>query len=410
MINNQHNTSVFPMDKKHSRSRVINVYTLILAFTPFLASINAYLTTDYFSFYFLLASSAAISVGFVFNWLKYYDFTKSYILIIISFVIFFYVSYDAAQSGAYLYYFPLTLAIVNIYDFEIKKDRISIFMHFLLNGILIAINILTDNSLFTSDFVSTEMVNHFFTFNLIFSILCMGYFIYLIIYMNISQKQLINTLTNEMMRSKTFEESKKTSNDILFAELQHRLKNNLSLINSLLRLKMEKAVLENLEEKINEAAHAIQIVADANRFVIFKDDTFCVPTEVYFNGVLDSWVSFKNNKKDDFKLELENYEINIKQAVPLALILHETFASFCKHQKEANTKHYLNINLTQRGILRLESSMDDFLETCLTSEQLFQILVEQIDAEIAVIDKRVFEVRYENNVENKTIESASIFA
>jgi hypothetical protein len=400
---------VFPFEKKYSKSRVINMYMVIFTTTLIFASLNSLYSKDIFSSLFLFSAAAITSFGFIFNQMKLHDFAKFYVLAIISIIIFYFISYDAAQSGAYLYYFPLSLAIVNIYDFEIKKERAFIFAHFFINAVLITINIFTNYSLFKSKFITPETIEQFFIFNSVFSTLCMSYFLHLIIFMNTRQKKLIHNLTDEMLKSKNFEETKKTSNDILFAELQHRLKNNLSLMSSLIRLKMENVIYENVQEKINEAAHAIQIVADANRFVIFKDNAFCVPAKVYFNEVVDSWISLNGNKKANFALKLADYDINIKQAVPLALILHEIITVFCKLQENKSSEHFLKINLTEIGILHCESSVDNLVEICKTSEQLIQILVEQIDAELVSINLNEFEIKYENHVEQNTLESQSIF-
>lgn len=410
MINQQNPSNVFQFERKYSTERVINVYVLIFTTTLIFGSINSWWSNDLFSAKFLLLVTLISSISLVFNKLKKYNLAKSFIFIVIGITLFFYDSYDGAQSAAYLFYFPLSLAIVNIYEFDNPRERAYIFFHFAFNAILIFINIYTNHTLFTSDFITPETVHKYFIFNFVFSILCISYFIYLIVQMNISQKRLIGSLTDEMLRSKTFEETKKTSNDILFAELQHRLKNNLSLMSSLIRLKMEDVIYENVQEKITEASHAIQIVADANRFVTFKNNSFCVPAKPYFNEVVESWMSLNGNKKVNFTLDLADYDINIKQAVPIALILHEVITLFCRLEESRNDEHYLKINLTQLGLISYYSSIDNLLEICKTSEDLVQILIEQIDAELVAVSLNEFEVRYVSELDQTILESESIFA
>ena len=230
--------------------------------------------------------------------------------------------------------------------------------------------------------------------------------------MNMSQKRLINELTSEMGKSKVSEETKESNTQILLAELQHRLKNNLSLMSSLIRLKVKDASPETVESKINEASHAIQVVADANRFVIFNEHCLNVPALTYFQEVVESWKLIKTNenKKAKFNLNVIDHEINIKQAIPLALIIHELMVLYCNQDESQNEDHYLNINLTKHGVFNISSSIENLLEIGDRYEFLIKALIDQLDAELIALNKNEFEIRYDAEADQKKIESEAIFA
>lgn len=401
--------SVFPFERNYSKERVIKIYILIFTATLFFGSINSYFANDIYSSIILIANAAIASIGFIFIKLKLYNLAKSFVLILISFVIFFYDSYDGAQSGAYLFYFPLSLAIVHIFDFEKTKEKIVVAFLFLLNITLISINFLTHYTLFKSTFISDGAVKQFFIFNLSFSILCISYFIYLIVHMNISQKKLINKLTDEMLKSKTSEDNKNTNTDVLLAELQHRLKNNLSLMSSLIRLKMAQIDPKNMDVKIDETSHAIQVVADANKFVVFEEHRLIVPAEIYLQEVINSWMCFPNNRKANFKIKHATYFLSIKQAIPIALIIHEFIAVFCRLEESLSEDHYLDIDVTNIDVIHFKCSIENLLTRDENSKQMVQILADQIDAELIKISSTKYEIKYQNDLDQNSIESERIF-
>lgn len=344
--------------------------------------------------------------------LKMYELARSFLFIVISYIIFYFGSFSGFAAGAHLFYFPLFLAIVNIYNFEDKKERGFMWSHILLNVVLILINAFTGYSLFLSKTLSEETILKFFSFNLIFSILCIGYFLYFIVHMNMQQKKLINKLTEAVFQSKNSEEKKQINTDILLAELEHRLKNNLSLMSSLIRLKLDKINNDNIQLKINEVSHAIQVVADANRFVIFNEHCLNVPVLIYFNEVIESWKQLKanENKQAKFNLNVIDHEINIKQAIPLALIIHELMVLFCNQEESNHEDHYLNINLTKEGVFNITSSIESLLEIGDKYEYLIKVLTDQLDAELISLNKNEFEIHYDPKTDQKKIESEAIFA
>ncbi len=403
---------VFPFERKYSEARVINTYVLTSLTILFLGSLNSFFANDLYSSVIQIFAVAFMSISLLLNRLKLYNTAKFFLLILIAFILFFYNSYHGTKSGAYLFYFPLSLAIVNIYDFDNKREMIFILFHFLMNVFLISLNFYTNHTLFSPKFISPEAVQQFFIFNFALSTICIGYFIYLIVNMNIRQKRLINNLTAEMLKSEASEENKKTNTEILLAELQHRLKNNLSLMSSLLRLKMEGVKPENFERKITDASHAIQVVADANRFVIFYEGCLNVPMKIYFHEVVDSWLSFQTNKskKAQFTLDIREHEINIKQAVPLALIIHELISLFCTQKESECETSYFRITIQTPGIVVINSSIPNLLELGEASEYLIQELIEQIDAALITLSINEFEIRCARAFNQKKIESETVFS
>lgn len=409
MIDQKKLTLVLPEGEKNSQYSVINNYAFIVVSTLLLSALHSWYRDDIHSARFILITAAFTSLSFIFNKFHLYDLAKSIMFFMLSIIIFYFGSFAGVKAGTHLFYFPFLLAVVNIYDFQKPRDRLFIILYLVFNLILIGINIATHHVLFRGN-RPHDSNESFFNFNLFFSILCIGYFLYLIITMNIRQKNLIQNLTEEMMKSKLSEEKKELNTNVLMAELQHRLKNNLSLMSSLIRIKLEGIDETNMNEKIDETSHAIQVVADANKSVIFNDNSLNIPAETYFKEVIDSWGCFPHNRKANFSIEPSSYYLSIKLAIPIALIIHELIVIFCKLDESKDQKHYLKINVAEQGVVNFKSSVSNLLEICKDSEHLVQVLADQIDAEIISISSNEFKVLYKIDEEHNAIESESIFA
>ena len=71
-------------------------------------------------------------------------------------------------------------------------------------------------------------------------------------------------------------------------------------------------------------------------------------------------------------------EINIKQAIPLALIIHEIIALFCTQKECESVLSHLHFTIKTPEIVVINSSVSELLEIAEISEYLIKELMEQI--------------------------------
>ena len=100
----------------------------------------------------------------------------SYLFGLITLAIFYFDSYSGINSGSYLYYFPLLLAIANIFDFRTRQDKVVMYVHLAFITALIFVNLFTGHTLFKSHFITEKQTGIMFIFNMAFSFCCLSYF------------------------------------------------------------------------------------------------------------------------------------------------------------------------------------------------------------------------------------------
>jgi len=338
----------------------------------------------------------------------------SYLFGLITLAIFYFDSYSGINSGSYLYYFPLLLAIANIFDFRTGRDKIVMFVHLGFIGILVFVNLFTGHTLFQSRLVTAEQQNTMFIINMAFSFVCLGYFIYLVVHTNMQKLNLLENKVREESKMRALEQEKNRDKEILLAELQHRLKNNLSLMSSLLKLKLDNVNDANYPLAFKESIHAIQTVAQANHLQKFEDGklfvnlrNYLIETNIYWHQLLGDFPI-----SGEIKMNVCDYQLNVKQAIPVGLIFHEAISLFWFHALEHQTSDFLEINVTvKEDIVEIlfSSSVENLLSINPAKEVTIHALVDQIDATHTSVDKYSFCIEIPNGKNAPMLESESLF-
>jgi hypothetical protein len=353
----------------------------------------------------------SFSVPFVhlFLYLKKINVAIVYFFTLVITAIFYFDSYSGIHSGTYLYFFPLSLALANLFDVRHKKDQYILISLLLLILFFVTTNLLTDHKLFESQFLTEEQRGKMFVVNLIFAISSLGYFIHIIVSSNLKKIKLIEQ--NFLQEKEQFELqlSKTRQKEILLAELQHRLKNNLSLMASLIKLKVDRNLFSNTDKTKTEVLHAIQTVGLANHLQTFTETQILVCIEPLFEKTVDAWIRESNDLpvKTMLKIECENIEIPIKQAIPLGLILHEIICLTSLSSQES--LHEVHVKLFRTEVLHIEVySKTDLIGLLANRLNLIEILTDQLDGTyLPDGDKLILTFPYMINL--PIIESEAIF-
>jgi two-component sensor histidine kinase len=401
-------------DKMKSKVKLANIFGLISCAVFLTTGINNYLLGDPQSAIFLellaMFSLLTLAVNFYFN-------PKTaflYLFIFITAGVFFFDSYSGVDSGSYLYYFPLSLAVANMFDFQTKNDRIILISQLLLIGILIFLNIVTDHKIFENENLTIEQKNEMFNINMLISVICLVYFIFLIVSSNVQKLSLLENLVNEESKLRNLEVEKNREKEILLAELQHRLKNNLSLMSSLLKLKLENVNDDNYSFAYKESIHAIHTVAQANHLQKFEEGRLIIPTEKYLKEVKLYWFQLFEELPIAGKINInsETFFLNVKQAIPIGLIIHEIISVFWIQSIMNDLNKELIINVVKRKDkiqINVHSTILNLTKLDLKKEVIIHALIEQIDAVANVISAEDFNIEIQDNISAPLLESEALF-
>lgn len=394
--------------------KFINVFSWIATVIFLFTGINNYTLGDAFSFWILETFALLSSLSLIILSIGKIKFAISYLFVIISIALFYFDSYSGVYSGTYLYYFPLLLAIGNIFDFQTKNDRIVMFGHIFFIVFLVFLNIITDRVWFENHSLNLEQKNQMFIFNVSFSIISLIFFVYVIIHSNIQKVNLLKNLVEEESKLRLMEVEKNRDTEILLAELQHRLKNNLSLLSSLLKIKLENINNSNYHLAFKESIHAIHTVAQANNFQKFDKDSLIVPISAYTHEVNEYWDQLLKEfpVTNTPKLKANECFMNIKQAIPLGLIIHEVISLYWFHCLQSEKAHHLQIEIKpadQKVLVYFSSDIEHLLSLNVTKEMIVHALIEQVDGKLTPISTCKFCIEIEGKITAPMIESKSLY-
>jgi len=186
--------------------------------------------------------------------------------------------------------------------------------------------------------------------------------------------------------------------ELLLGEIHHRVKNNLQVISSLLRLQSRYIEDDAALNAISAGQSRVQSMALLHEN-LYQDDNFTgVNIQKYFDRLIDGLFSTLNISPDEIKLEknIEPIELDIDSVVPIGLITNELITNSLKHAFDDQEFGLLKVMLYEQDEkLHLEVSDNgkgmstDFFESKSTSfgHKLIKAFATKLKAELKVISE-----------------------
>ena len=200
--------------------------------------------------------------------------------------------------------------------------------------------------------------------------------------------------------------------EILLKELQHRVKNNLQVVVSLLNLRSDGVSDHRARNAMLEASSRVAALALAHRYFYDPDRPNEVVVSEYVPelcAMLAQDYSIQRNQID-VRTDIENVAISLDQATPIALILNELISNAFKHAFPEGRKG--SISITVRSESDEKNSRTGHITVCddgvgvpegfnlqrvtSTGLKVFLGLLRQIDgqAELERDDGTAFHIRF----------------
>lgn len=121
--------------------------------------------------------------------------------------------------------------------------------------------------------------------------------------------------------------------ETLLKEVHHRVKNNLAVVASLINLQTIKAKDDYHRELLEDCLGKVQSIADIHD-VVYRNNSFAaINVETYFSQLLDGIKRLHASGANDVKhvVEIEDFELPLKELIPLGLIVNEIVTNSYKH-------------------------------------------------------------------------------
>lgn len=139
-------------------------------------------------------------------------------------------------------------------------------------------------------------------------------------------------------------------NEVLLKEIHHRVKNNLQIISSLLKLQAIESNSELVQNQFSEAIGRIRSMALIHEKMYRNDDFNAINLSSYLEALLNNISNgFALNCSSNILVDNELGEIDIKGVVPISLIFNELITNSVKHAFADKDDGEISIQIEKAG-------------------------------------------------------------
>ena len=155
-------------------------------------------------------------------------------------------------------------------------------------------------------------------------------------------------------RSKISEQAEQMK--LLMKELHHRVKNNLAIVSSLLKLQSNRIEEESAARAVREGQQRVEAMSLIHQRLYQTDLLTSINMREYIVDLCENLMTAYGYGRDNFDLNLniEQEELDVDLAIPLGLILNELLTNAFKYAYQDVQKPRLSISLTGERDLTLE--------------------------------------------------------
>ena len=324
-----------------------------------------------------------ILVSLYFNVKKNYDIAKHIFFISTNFLMYYTSLTIGLKSGIYLFYFPIVLGYSFLLNVKNKKEL----LFYCIFTLLLFIFVLFDFGLIKFfNIPKYSSPKHQFELMALLSFILVIYQTHLYITIRETvQKQLLETIT-ELKDSENKHLQDIKDKEVLLAEVYHRVKNNLSVVSSLINLQMNtidheytKNALMDCKNRVNSMAMIHQKFYEGKNYshIDFKAYIESLVSEIKFAYNLD-------NKKiivESYIAPHLNFDLNV--AIPCGIILNELLSNAFKHAFQNQDSGIIEVFIEREKNLFLMRIVDngsgfDYKDKIESSNSLGLILIQSL--------------------------------
>ncbi len=324
----------------------LNLFSLIIVFSVVLYLIKLFLTGEIqivrseiglfsFSLLVLYFNARKLHLAALYTFILGLNFTM--IFVNLSFNI---------STGHYLYYFPILICTALLHN-PIKPVMRTVTMFSVVGLCIVITFILTGRVHFEAE-TTMEQNHHLLIYNVynasILTIILMAFIIRMINQQHVDFSSLVDQISKDRVTIQNSLQEK----EVLLAEVQHRVKNNLSVIIGLFNLQLDKAENETFKNLLNEAKNRVMSIAMVHQKIYKKEDLSKINLSNYISDLVQEIVKSHSLQESIHVYEdLNNIDAGVTMAVPIGLIVNEVITNSLKHAfKDGSKSGVLKVSLS----------------------------------------------------------------
>lgn len=220
------------------------------------------------------------------------------------------------------------------------------------------------------------------------------------ILIDITERKLAEQKVSQSLREK----------ELLLKEIHHRVKNNLQVVSSLLKLQQNYVTDKKTYDVLVDSQNRVRSMALVHQKLYQSKDFSQIEFGEYVRQLTQQLVNVFRSKSNDVLINVEtsNAMLSIDQAIPCGLIINELVSNSLKYAFPSGCSGIINISVNHTGneseLIIQDSGIGfptgiDFKDTATLGLQLVNTLVGQIDGtiEMDVKDGTIFTIKFKNS-------------
>ncbi len=157
-------------------------------------------------------------------------------------------------------------------------------------------------------------------------------------------------ITERKKNEETIEKSLREKTTLL-SEIHHRVKNNLAIVSGLLQLQSNETNDERLTYAFDQSINRIISIAMVHELLYKSQDLSSINIHSYLDSLLPAITrTLKDDRKNiDVEIDIDDYKMNINEAIPLGLLFNELFTNSFKYAFKEGKKGVIKVSLRIQG-------------------------------------------------------------
>ena len=177
-------------------------------------------------------------------------------------------------------------------------------------------------------------------------VLIMGYIIFQFLTTTAYAESQFRSANDELEKEKSIVELQNQEKTILLKEIHHRVKNNLQVITSLLKIQASRINSEEAKASFDSAIKRIMSMSLIHQRMYARQNLSEIELEGYFQSLLNDLVQ-SNQLEDEIKTEIiiDVSKLGVKTLVPVALIITELVSNSLKYAFSENGEKVIRLEI-----------------------------------------------------------------
>lgn len=262
--------------------------------------------------------------------------------------IFFINQYYPFESGSYLYFFPVIVSVILLNN--VTSLSWMSFLHLAISALSFILSITLDLKSWKLQGLSPEATKVMWYYNIVMSVILTAMVSGILNRLIVVQNQEITAQNAGLSKAKEEINASLKEKEVLLAELNHRVKNNLAIISGLLNLQLESSGNHEARQVINDSKNRILSMALVHKMLYNHPQLKEIDLSDYCKELIRELLnSFNLHNKVEIKEQYDSICLPVSKSIPFGLILNEIITNSIKYvfTQESVDKHHLELSILQ---------------------------------------------------------------